>query len=164
MLPLRRRKRNSGQTLAEFALVLPMVILLLLALFDAGRAVYAYNAITNAAREGARLAIVNQDEATIQARTKAQGGGVIADPNDVTVTFLDSATGDPCDGTGSNPALTIGCTAQVDAETHWQAITPVVGDLIGPLDLTATSALPVEFVCGVPTAPITNPANCPKKP
>ena len=164
MLPLHHRHRGEGQTLAEFALVLPIVVLLLLALFDVGRAIYSYNAITNAAREGARLAIVNQDETTIQARTVSQGGGAIADVADVTVQFLDSASGDPCDGSGSNPELSIGCTAQVDALTRWEAITPVIGTILGPIDLTASSSLSVEFVCGVPAAPITDPTACPKKP
>ena len=43
--------------------------MLLLAIFDLGRAVFAYNDITNAAREGARLAIVNQTVASIQNRS-----------------------------------------------------------------------------------------------
>ena len=52
-----------GQALVEFALVFPIAILVLMAVFDVGRAVFVYNGLTNAAREGARLAAVNQDEA-----------------------------------------------------------------------------------------------------
>ena len=44
----------------EFALILPILLVLVLALFDAGRAVINYTALTNAARVGARVAIVNQ--------------------------------------------------------------------------------------------------------
>ena len=53
-------RRPRGQGLIEFALVIPIFLLLLVALFDLGRAVFAYNTLTNAAREGARMAIVNQ--------------------------------------------------------------------------------------------------------
>ena len=52
--------RARGQGLVEFALVFPVFILLLFGIFDLGRAVYAYNTIGDAAREGARVAIVNQ--------------------------------------------------------------------------------------------------------
>ena len=51
---------SAGQALAEFALVFPIAILILLAVFDVGRAVFAYNGLTNAAREGARLAAVTR--------------------------------------------------------------------------------------------------------
>ena len=57
-------RRGHGQSLVEFALVLPVFILVLVSLFDLGRAVFVYNTLTNAAREGARLAIVNQDVPT----------------------------------------------------------------------------------------------------
>ena len=53
---------ERGQGLVEFALVFPVFILLLFGILDLGRAVYAYNTIGDAAREGARVAIVNQIE------------------------------------------------------------------------------------------------------
>jgi len=43
----------------EFALILPVMILLTLGMVDYGRAYYYQVAITNAAREGARTGIVN---------------------------------------------------------------------------------------------------------
>ena len=64
--------RDRGQALVEFALVIPLFLLMMLALFDLGRAVFAYNTLTNAAREGARLAIVNQDLTSIIDRAKGQ--------------------------------------------------------------------------------------------
>lgn len=48
-----------GQALAEFALVAPMFFLLLFALIDFGRYVYYVQILNNAAREGARYAIVH---------------------------------------------------------------------------------------------------------
>lgn len=164
MGPARERRHAHGQALAEFALTIPIFLLLVVALFDVGRAVFSYNALTNAAREGARLAIVNQDVPSVQQRTVSQAAGAIAATADVTVTFVDPASGDPCDGAGSNPALSIGCSAEVTAVSHWSAITPLIGNILGPLTFTATSSIPVEFVCGVASAPITSPANCPKQP
>ena len=47
-----------GQSIIEFALILPLFILLLTALFDLGRAVLASTTINEAAREGTRYASV----------------------------------------------------------------------------------------------------------
>lgn len=52
----RRRSSGTGQTLVEFALVLPVFLLLLFGLLDVGRYVYMNSILSQAAREGARLA------------------------------------------------------------------------------------------------------------
>jgi Flp pilus assembly protein TadG len=50
-------RRHSGQSMVEFAVLAPIFFLLLLGTIDLGRAVYIYNTISDAAREGARAAI-----------------------------------------------------------------------------------------------------------
>jgi hypothetical protein len=55
-----RRRRTSGQALVEFALVLPIFLLLLFGLIDVGRYVYVSNAFNQAAREAARYGAVEQ--------------------------------------------------------------------------------------------------------
>src|SRR6187455_1267661 len=52
------RASGSGQSLVEFALVLPLLLLLFAAILDLGRMASAQIAITNAAREGAFQASV----------------------------------------------------------------------------------------------------------
>lgn len=49
------RDGAAGQTLAEFALVLPIFLLMVFGVFDAGRLVYTNSVLSQAAREGARL-------------------------------------------------------------------------------------------------------------
>lgn len=49
---------NKGQTIVETALVLPILLLLVLGIFEFGRAMYIKNALNNAARAGARAAAV----------------------------------------------------------------------------------------------------------
>jgi hypothetical protein len=49
------RHDSGGQALVEFALVLPLALLLILFAIDIGRYVYTYSAISAAVREGARL-------------------------------------------------------------------------------------------------------------
>lgn len=50
---------DSGQSLVEFALMLPIVLLIITGLFDTGRAVWQENTLAYAAREGTRYAIVH---------------------------------------------------------------------------------------------------------
>ena len=50
---IRSRRRNRGQSLVEFALVLPLMLFLLAMAIDFGRLFYTYVAVENAAKEGA---------------------------------------------------------------------------------------------------------------
>lgn len=47
---------RRGQSMVEFALILPLLLVLLLSVVEVGRTVMVYNVIANAAREGARYA------------------------------------------------------------------------------------------------------------
>src|SRR4030042_5191220 len=47
-------QHQRGQSMVEFALMLPLMALVLVGVFDLGRAFFASITITNAAREGAR--------------------------------------------------------------------------------------------------------------
>jgi Flp pilus assembly protein TadG len=58
------RQRSRGQALLEFALVLPIFLTLLFLVVDFGRVVWATNSLANAAREGARYAIVHGGSAS----------------------------------------------------------------------------------------------------
>ena len=62
MLQFHRRGRSRGQALVEFALIAPLFLALLLAIIEFGRAVYYIQMLNNAAREGARYAIVHGAE------------------------------------------------------------------------------------------------------
>jgi Flp pilus assembly protein TadG len=59
MAVLRRRDPSLGQGLAEFALVLPVFLAMLIGMVDLGRAVWANNSVATAAREAARFASVH---------------------------------------------------------------------------------------------------------
>jgi Flp pilus assembly protein TadG len=53
------RKRQSGQSLVEFALVVPFFLLMMFALIDFSRLLFTYVSIANGAREMARVAAVS---------------------------------------------------------------------------------------------------------
>lgn len=51
------RDSQRSQALIEFALISPVLLLLLFGIVDIGRAVFYYDAVNHAAREGARVAV-----------------------------------------------------------------------------------------------------------
>ena len=52
-------KNEKGQSLVEFAILLPLVLLLLMGILEFGIMLNSYLTINNSAREGARLGIVD---------------------------------------------------------------------------------------------------------
>jgi len=58
-MKINRWRGRAGQSLVEMAMVLPVLTFLTFGLVDFGRAYYFQVAVTNAAREGARAAILN---------------------------------------------------------------------------------------------------------
>lgn len=55
---MKKQKHIKGQTLVEFALILPLLFLLVFGLFEFGRFVLFYSVLNTAVREGTRYAIV----------------------------------------------------------------------------------------------------------
>jgi hypothetical protein len=47
-------RKSRGQAAVEFALVLPLLILVVVGLIEAGRAMFIYSSVTNASREASR--------------------------------------------------------------------------------------------------------------
>jgi Flp pilus assembly protein TadG len=63
----KRRDKTSvynqyGQSMIEFGLILPLLVLVVAGIVDLGRAFYASITITNAAREGARFGTLNPSD------------------------------------------------------------------------------------------------------
>ena len=58
MLLRRLRRCNSGSTAAEFALTLPLLLIFILGIIDAGRLAWEYNRTEKATQVGARIAVV----------------------------------------------------------------------------------------------------------
>ena len=69
MLPRKRIRQDHGQDLVETALVLPLLLLLLLSIVQLGIVFFQYNSISNAAREGARYAIIHPGQVDSSAST-----------------------------------------------------------------------------------------------
>jgi ABC-type transport system involved in Fe-S cluster assembly fused permease/ATPase subunit len=128
-----------GQALVEFALVLPLLILVMVGLFDLGRAVYADSTLSNAARAGSRVAIVNQNVSEIQAAAVTKAAALDLLPADVSVSFRS----DPTDSSSTCTPMRIGCVAFVTVSYQYHPAVPIEG-LVGPIVLTSTSSQRVE--------------------
>lgn len=90
-------KREKGQSMVEFALTLPIAVLILFAIADFGWIFMHEITITNAAREGARIGIVYATDADyanqVSARVKSTAGVTDSDDLVVSVTKKSVANG-----------------------------------------------------------------------
>ncbi|MBI2782079.1 MAG: pilus assembly protein [Chloroflexi bacterium] len=156
------RKRSAGQALVEFAFIFPVIALLAFGFIDIGRAVFTENTLANAAREGSRVAAVNQLD-PVNGPWLCQSNKPIEDPSNPGWTFrgcvmtsgaaLGIQHGDISISYAAPPGttitctggtLTVGCIVTVTVVTNYVPITPVAGSVIGPISMTATSSMPIE--------------------
>ena len=159
----RRRRPGAdpcGQSLVEFALVIPIIILLIVGFVEIGRAVFAYNTIANAARQGVRVAAVNQIpdltdcdptrpvEDPIEPHWSVRGCAIAAGTAIGLTTANVSVSYDaPLSTTLScSPTLHVGCIAAVTVTYDYSTTTPFVSLLIGPFTMSQTSYMAIERV------------------
>lgn len=128
--------------MVEFALILPIFVLMLVGIFDFGRAIYAYNTISNAAREAVRVAIVNQTDSAIRAEAVKQSVSLGITGTDVDIVYAnpDLSSGAPCNATPRNN----GCVVEVTVNYSYDAATPLITALVGTLNLESTARMPIE--------------------
>lgn len=118
----RRGRSASGQTAVEFALVLPVVVVMAFGLVVVGIAVRNELAVELAAREGARAAAVSASPATAAAAAATRAVHL---PIDV--------------------ATTSGATTVTVTVTHVNASdVAIIGALIGPITHTASVTMAIE--------------------
>ena len=119
----------------EFALILPILLLLLMGILDFGRAVAAYNSVSNAARAAARVAVVDQNEAVVDQAAIDEAFGLNLAPDDVDL--------DP-NVNGDDPCALQVCEVEASVEYTYTAATPVIGNIIGPITVRSVTRLPIE--------------------
>lgn len=142
--------RPRGQALVEFAVVIPIVLLLFMGIFDLARLAYEFNAVSDAARNGVREAIVNQTCSVITSDARESAPAVdLSSSTAIQVTIYkspvvsSSPTPDTC-STGLYGNYGIGYLAEVRATTTYTPITPIIGQLVGPITVTSAARLPIE--------------------
>jgi Flp pilus assembly protein TadG len=105
--------------MVEFALLIPVFILIVVVIFDFGRAIYYYSALHNAAREGARFGVIHpQDEyyADIQQKVHDYAIGLNIPLENITVDV------GPSNSVGGEATYEVG----VEVEYCFDPVTPLV--------------------------------------
>lgn len=153
----------------EFALILPIFLLLLFGLIDGGRYVFVNSAVSNAAREGARLGSV---EASYRGSTDAScgaSGGPICPANDAAlVADIRAAANRQMSPFGSVTNVHINCVASsgtppsgawigsncaspsstgfisVRVTYTWRALTPVVSNIMGVITTSGSATVTIN--------------------
>ncbi len=115
----RFRQTETGQALVEFTMILPLFVLLFMGMVEFGRAFHTWLLVTNAAREGARIAAVQSDLATVQNRVfdsfcANYPSQCNLDPTKVTITT-------------SNVQGSRGSMVSVDVAYEFEFVTPIGG-------------------------------------
>ena len=122
---IRCRKSQKGQSLVEFALILPVFVVLLFGIMEFGRLWEMANVLTSAAREGARVAAVTSPDVS-KATSAAQR---VISAGNITQSVI----------TVSGPNSSNEVTVTVSA-----AYTPMTGSIIpglGPLSISRSTTM-----------------------
>ena len=136
----RREKGEKGQALVEFALLVPIFLILLFAIVDFGMGFYSWITVTNSAREGARIGAVLASEQDIIDRVFETAGLPNEDENlnvEVDKAYPEGQPGE---------------SVVVKVDYEYDLITPLAslmaflsGDIIGPtLTLSSTAEMRLE--------------------
>lgn len=101
---------ERGAAAVEFALIAPILVMLLLGIMEFGRAYNAQISLTNAAREGVRVMAISKNQAS--ARTAARNAAVSLSPALVDSNITFSATTCP-----ANSQMTVTITYNLNTLT-----------------------------------------------
>ena len=134
----KRMGAEAGQDLVEYALVLPLFLLLSMSIFEFGILYFQYSTVSNAAREAARAGIVPSTAACgdscvcdrVQTAARSLTVGLDQDKLDVTCQFLSG-----------------GVAVRVNVVYHTEFISRVLIDAVGghgEVDLHSTATMQRE--------------------
>jgi Flp pilus assembly protein TadG len=120
----RRSQRGRGQALTEFALVVPIFLLLVAGMIDFGLGLNASITVTNAARGGARLGATTLFNNTDASTSVGHPLGNIAQQVKAMAVGLDSSQF----VAGTNPVIT--CITPGGTVTNCVSTAPAAGDTV----------------------------------
>jgi Flp pilus assembly protein TadG len=143
----RSRHRSRGQTMVEFALIFPILVLLLLIAVDFGRVFLGWVSLNNAARVGANYAAANP--------TESWGSGT-----DYQVLMTDNVgaincTRAPTDPPVFGPTKAPGELVSVNLTCSFPVITPLVSAFFpgGVVTVASSASFPITYGCLVDCSP-----------
>src|SRR5512140_685584 len=152
---MQRKKTEFSQSAVEFALVLPLLLLVIFGMLEMGRLVFVYTAVLNASREAARYGaasgtiVINGTPAPqytdcVGIVNSAVRVGFLANikTSDVTIRYDQgpgTAATTTCPDVVANPGLiTFGSRIRVTVMVPYSPMVPLVP--LNPLNVTSTNA------------------------
>jgi Flp pilus assembly pilin Flp len=119
-----RRRREDGAAAVEFALVVPMLLIILLAIISLGWVFNQQLTLTQAAREGARIIAVQPEDAGSVAAAEARITGMVG-PG-ATITYPTT-----CSEAVEDDEITVRVEAPMEDITGWLAVVSPAATLAG---------------------------------
>lgn len=110
LVRLKKKNGERGQSMAEFALIVPLFLLMVFAIIDFGMGLNAWITVTNSSREGARLGAVGGTSAQVTQKVKDTAAGLNQTKLTIGVT---------------NAQGTSGSAVKVDVSYQYDLITPI---------------------------------------
>ena len=145
---MRRLKLQTGSNIVEFALVMPLLVMLVFGIIDFSIALYDKAVITNAVREGARSGIAFSDNVLRRRLTEPEIEALVAAYcNNKLISFGFSTVKPQAQFSGDSPPVS-GDFLTVNLETpnvyHFLMISRLFPSLDDGLSINATSVMRVE--------------------
>jgi Flp pilus assembly protein TadG len=136
------KPKPIGQSLLEFALVIPLFILLVTVFIDLGRAISLYAQLSNGVREGTRYAVVHQS-------------GTTAEQDEIKAVINHYLTGMVPASVTITPPTTANHSVKIVAVYNYKPVTPglilILGSNTIPLRVTSNATVaPVVKLTPVP--------------
>ena len=171
MRPGSRSRKSRAQTLAEFALVLPVFLLMVFGLIDMGRYVYLSSTLSQAAREAARVGSVEASyvgvSTAVEPSCNQPGGPVcpatfgglqtdmLAAANRMLTPFAAVTTTDlftSCDATTApTPVTSQTCTSKasgslvsVRVRSVFRPLTPIISNIFSSITTSGSATMVIN--------------------
>jgi hypothetical protein len=147
----RKRAGSRGQSLAEFALTMPLALLMVLFGLDFGRVFLGWVALNQAAREAANYAAMNPTAWTLPYNLAVQAEYERLVQTEAS--NINCALESPVPAPFFDDGTSIGAPATVELTCQFNLITPLIGILTGnPIPVSASSAFPIRsgYIEGIP--------------
>jgi Flp pilus assembly protein TadG len=129
---MRLLKNQKGQALVEFAVILPLLLLLIMGIIEFGLMLNSYLTVRNVSREGARAGIVGSTNAEIENTIISTSPNLEESKLTINIT--------PAEGSRKS-----GDTLTVQLTYKYELIVPIISSLLGnEIDLKAQTSMRIE--------------------
>ena len=140
-----RKNLPTGQGLIEFALVMPLLLLMIMAIIDFSRMFYIYSASSNATREAIRIGMTAPNDCdAIEQAAKSQFAFIPQEAYTVKITYDDGQTVkyNTCQ---ADQTFSAGDRVLVDVRADFSPLTPLISNMFPKFTLHYDAARTIAY-------------------